>query len=402
MNGRGAWFAVPMLTVAMAIAGCDSSANVSAPRNQRSESDDSQAVDPEVAARRRGVAWLAEQQADDGGWHSQTYGQMRCGVGDTALVVYALALLPSQERRAARPQIDQGIRFLLANQAPQGFVRAPDGETDYPTYATALLLLTLKQLHAHEFTVERLKMIGYLQASQQAARHAARESDPDYGGWNLTGEGEVDARIKGETNISVSSLALAALRAHEALDASAAAAGLAYLARCQNNPPGDGGFYFTPDVTDPRNKAGLLDPDAKPLVARSYGTTTADGLLGLLACGLSANDTRVGVALGWLREHDEVARVPGIPDTASTAQAREGLKYYYWAMLTRLAERLPEAAFDARRQTVVTTLVGLQAADGSWRNANPLMREDDPLVATALALIALSRPPGEPSKPTAE
>ena len=64
-------------------------------------------------------------------------------------------------------------------------------------------------------------------------RYLADERQGDYvkRGWNLTGEGEVDARITGETNISVTSLALAALRAHDALDSSAAAAGLAILCR---------------------------------------------------------------------------------------------------------------------------------------------------------------------------
>ena len=401
MSPRGAWFAVALLAVGLSLAGCGSSSNVSDPDSQRSASDDSSAVSFEVAARRRAVAWLADQQADDGGWHSQTYGQMRCGVGDTALLVYALAQLPAEERRAARPQIDQGLRFLLANLAPQGFVRAPDAETDYPTYATALALLTLKQLDAHEFTVEQIKMIGYLQASQQSARHGSDQGDPDYGGWNLTGEGEVDARITGETNISVTSLALAALRAHDALDASATAAGLAYLGRCQNASPGDGGFFFTPEVSDPRNKAGVVDATAEPPAARSYGTTTADGVLGLLACGLATDDDRVRAALGWLHAHDEVAQVPGIPDTESTVQAREGLRFYYWAAIARVAERFPDAEFSARRQAVVTNLAKLQSADGSWRNPNPLMREDDPLVATALALIALSGAPVAPSVPAA-
>jgi hypothetical protein len=35
-------------------------------------------------------------------------------------------------------------------------------------------------------------------------------------------------------------------------------------------------------------------------------------------------------------------------------------------------------------------LLGLQRSDGSWANPSPLMKEDEPLVATGLALVALS------------
>jgi len=45
---------------------------------------------------------------------------------------------------------------------------------------------------------------------------------------------------------------------------------------------------------------------------------------------------------------------------------------------------------EARTAEVAVELVKRQAADGSWANPVELVRENDPLVATSQAVIALS------------
>src|SRR5205085_4398245 len=83
-----------------------------------------------------------------------------------------------------------------------------------------------------------------------------------------------------------------------------------FIGRCQNFDPrhpadGDGGFFFSTTEFD-TNKAGH---DGQHF--RSYGTTTADGVLGLLATGYSRSDRRVTAAERWLSSHHRDMHVPG-------------------------------------------------------------------------------------------
>ena len=46
---------------------------------------------------------------------------------------------------------------------------------------------------------------------------------------------------------------------------------------------------------------------------------------------------------------------------------------------------------DGWRDRIADELIGKQRGDGSWSNAQPDMKEDDPLIATSFAIEALSR-----------
>jgi squalene-hopene/tetraprenyl-beta-curcumene cyclase len=83
-----------------------------------------------------------------------------------------------------------------------------------------------------------------------------------------------------------------------------------FVERCQNFDPqqpadADGGFFFSTTEFD-ANKAG---PDGRHF--RSYGSTTADGILALLALGRPPDDPRVRAAEGWLTSHPGGMQVPG-------------------------------------------------------------------------------------------
>jgi hypothetical protein len=51
---------------------------------------------------------------------------------------------------------------------------------------------------------------------------------------------------------------------------------------------------------------------------------------------------------------------------------------------------VPRAASPEQRQAVLAQLVKEQHAGGFWQNSCPLMREDDPLIATSFAVVALA------------
>jgi hypothetical protein len=61
--------------------------------------------------------------------------------------------------------------------------------------------------------------------------------------------------------------------------------------------------------------------------------------------------------------------------------------YYYLAARARVFRRI--GSRDGLEETAAR-LLALQRADGSWANPSFLMKEDDPLIATSFALMALA------------
>jgi hypothetical protein len=141
---------------------------------------------------------------------------------------------------------------------------------------------------------------------------------------------------------------------------------LVYLERSQNP---DGGFFFS-TVNPEINKAGETNGSFA-----SYGTATADGLLALRAAGVSATDGRVTRAIQWLKDHHQADRAPGFDGTARQAWG-PALRFYYAYVISRTMLALP-------------LVLPEQEADGSYRNTNKMVKEDDPLIATSFAIHVL-------------
>jgi hypothetical protein len=182
---------------------------------------------------------------------------------------------------------------------------------------------------------------------------------------------------RGSTNGSNSASALKRLR--QAIDL-----GKAYTLRCQN---ADGGFAFTCEPASLNNKAAYADTELKQ--PRSYGTATCDGIRTLVACGEKPEGERVHRALAWLAKRTNLEVVPGFEGFPPEAGWDRGLRYYYYASLSRVLPHFPLADRDARLEALQQHVVSLQKEDGSWVNESDRMRENDPLIATAFAVIAL-------------
>jgi prenyltransferase beta subunit len=325
----------------------------------------------------RGANWILAQQAEDGGWHSSTYGSMQSGVGNTALVLDALSHMPAEWRAAHAAAISRGVRFLLANLDDSGYLTAPRRSADFPTYATALLLKALDRMSSREFVTELEKMRRYLREVQGS------DTEANFGGWSHVGGELEDAETESNFNLSVTRHALEALTGDEAARPSRENA-ISFVENCRNSD--DGGFYFRPTADDPLNKAGVTAAGA----ARSYGTTTADGILALLACQVPADDERIQGALHWLEENPTITKVPGYGGRGGVVHADTALQFYYFAALARVMERFPLSMLATRHDALRKEVIRLQQLDGSWSNPNKLMREDDPLIATAFAINALT------------
>lgn len=324
----------------------------------------------------RAAAWLVGRQSADGAMRSDTYGVLRAGRATTALALAALTLAGDPLRARYRLEIARAREWLFHEVDADGALLGDGTAPDYPNYAAAAFLLALAAEAAPDWRGRSAASVARLRRTQLVeARGVARER-PAHGGFDLgltTAPVPVDAA---HPDLSVTAFVCEALRAAgvEPSDPVLCDA-KAFALRCGT---ADGGFTFFPHDTARGTKAGEGVP---------YGTATADGLRTLLACGAAPDDARVIAARRWLDGHADFERVPGFD--AAHASWEPGLRCYWLASAARAY-----AAHGHSTQRLATIRAAATArigADGSHANPVPTMKEDDPLVATALLLLALAR-----------
>jgi len=105
-------------------------------------------------------------------------------------------------------------------------------------------------------------------------------------------------------------------------------------------------------------------------------------VLALRASGLKEDHPRLRAALGWLRANSDGIRHSGTWPHDRYA-ARESLRFYH-------AQGLAAVALDSQCRALAAGLRALQGSDGSWTGLAPDSCEDEPLLATAFAVRALS------------
>lgn len=342
-----------------------------------------QAIDAAIA---KGFAWLTAQQAGDGGWHSSAYGALKGGAAITSLVLYTVSHLPE---KLTSPEMDRWRRafaFFEPGLKKRQTLASPDGSLDYPTYAVPMWLLAAQRFKQPIPAATRKLLVEYLIAAQLCESRGFEPTHAAYGGWDFLGAADAQGITTG-TNVSV---LLYAVEALEKTDHPQAAAALTrakgWLSRCQDST-GDGGFAFTTEPMSLNNKAEFQD--AKQSRPRSYGSATADGLRALVHCGVQPTDRRVIESAAWLAKHPGTALVPGFDGLPLELGWQRGLRYYYLASLARAVHWLPPVEANKRRTQIVQALLVEQKPAGNWQSDAPRMREDDPLIATCFALIAL-------------
>lgn len=312
--------------------------------------------------------YLWAQQAADGGFHSTTYGLLRSGQSLTPFVLLALLHVP-QSISPPRGAVERALAFIQTHTNADGALGLmDDAAADYPNYATALAVAALVKAKRPGYEQAVAPMIAHLRAQQFSEANGWTRQDAPYGGWGMGGPIHRPPEA-GHVDLSMTRCVLEALR-HAGVRTSdgVMTRALAFLERCQNS---DGGFYFSP-VNPEINKAGKNDGGFI-----SYGSATADGVLALRAAGVPDADPRVAKAINWLQDHHQPALAPGFEEGTDKSWAT-GLRFYYAYAIARVLPALP-------------IQLPPQADDGSFRNANNLVKEDDPLIATAFALYALAR-----------
>ncbi|MBX9583941.1 MAG: terpene cyclase/mutase family protein [Gemmataceae bacterium] len=331
-----------------------------------------------------GVKYLLDRQSPDGTWRSDVYATFKDGPALTPLVVVALQAAGDPASAAARRK---GSEYLAGLIRPDGTTAA---DIDYPAYTAALGVTALSHPDNKDLRPARDRWLKFLLDRQLTERLGWSPEDKEYGGWGYCRvvpkkptPGALAPPLV-ESNLSATVYALDALRAAGVADREVYDKALVFVRRCQNP---DGGFHFVYD--DPvRNKAGSPDLTAKPVRFHSYGSTTADGLRALRLAG-EPDAARIEQARAWLATHFRADRHPGDYVPAHEPN-RDAVYYYYAASLARSLRGWDPFSGRSWQQELSGALVERQAVDGSWANPVELVRENDQLVATSQAVIALS------------
>jgi hypothetical protein len=318
-------------------------------------------TDPRSAALASAVRYLEARQAGDGSFPSDVYGFWRFGQSTTGFVL--LALLAAGRTEPQR--LDRGVQALLAMRGPDGAVGFGGPVPDYPTYATALALSVFRQLRPDEAASSEAWLL-----SQQFRASGGWADHPALGGWGMGSRFVLEPPQAGHVDISMTRRVLEALPG--SFDGKDAA--LAFVRRCKAD---DSGFFYSP--VDLALNKGHTDRSG-------YGTSTADGLLALLALGLPDDDPEVIAAADFLRSIHGVTENPGVTG-GPKAPFAPAMRFSYRAGSSRVFARL--GGPDGWKRSVVDALVAEQRPDGSFANESNLQKEDDPLVATAFAVQAL-------------
>jgi hypothetical protein len=343
--------------------------------------------------------WLtAAQSKTTGAWHSETYGGLKSGSGTTTLVLYTWSQASEKQRDQITLNMQTALNFLKAGFAKRKTVAAPDGTMDFPTYGAAYLIIATKQLialsgnHIKKLDTRALprssELLNYLIHSQITEKRGFKLDSPDYGGWDFLGPDDARGITTG-SNVSLMAIILEALQQDDLKDIKTARQlAREWLLRNQQLTR-DGGFTFTPQADSLNNKAQWHDVERQhPL---SYGSATCDGLRALIAAGEPINAAPCQNAIAWLNREAIIEQVPGFLLTAEQAMWAEGLRYYYWQSLARVWHLLAADKRESLQITLAETLLTAQNAAGYWQNRSARMREDDPLLATCFALLAINR-----------
>ncbi len=340
---------------------------------------------PQQPALARAAEYLWKQQANDGGWPSHTYGLLRSGQSLTPFVLEALLQVPESVYPLPVQKVDRALLFIQKNTRADGALGMMDPSLpDYPNYATGLAVSAICRARRPGWQQQLAPMFAYLRRMQFTESTGWKQSDPPYGAWGMGGIDHPPPN-PGHVDLSMSRYVIEALRAAgvSAEDPAFIRARI-FIERCQNYDPkhpddADGGFFFSTTEIE-TNKAGQVAEHF-----RSYGTTTADGILALLAIGRPLEDDRIRAAQRWLASHHRDMAVPGFIGE-SYQRWPKGLAFYYAAASTQAFRALKVPVTPA----VADELERIQRPDGSWANPENLVKEDDPLIATAFAVRALA------------
>jgi hypothetical protein len=270
------------------------------------------------------------------------------------------------------PAVDRGLSFLESSSREGGLGLGGD-IADYPTYATALRIHAEASWATEGWAARVAPSVRWLMRQQRSlalgwGTHAAQ------GGFGFGQQTPPGPPHPGHVDLSMTRWAVRALRAagvareHPVLQEA-----VLFARRCRRA----GGFVYAPE--EGLNKGVVAEGRS-----HGYGSATADAVLVLRAASTPVHDADVAFGLDALTEMFRVDVNPGVAWNGFP-EAMRG----YW----RAAAAAAFAAYGRGAEAIGPIRDAVrdeQQPDGSWRNEAVAQKEDDPLVATCLALLTLA------------
>jgi squalene-hopene/tetraprenyl-beta-curcumene cyclase len=349
----------------------------------------------------RAIDYLRSQQHESGGWSVRENAPVFPGI--TALATRGLIMQP--EIGPDDPAVSRAVDFMLDYAKPSGGIY----DRVLASYNTSICLSALA-LVEREDAAAAIKpaqdFLRSIQWSEESIDHPETgEVDPShpfyggvgYGGSSRPDNSNLNKMLQGLKDSGLSSDDPAFQRA------------LTFLERTQmhdsiNDMPyadgsTQGGFIYatSPSGDEPgagESKAGMITettPDGRRIERlRAYGSMTYAGFKSYLYANLDRDDPRVQLAYDWIRRHYMLEENPGM-----------GMQGYYYYLLTfsraldawglPTIEIYTEDGVETRdwANDLVDQLAKQQNPDGSFKVEHPRWMEDNPVLITSYALLAL-------------
>jgi len=352
----------------------------------------------------RAIAYLRSQQdAATGGWAIPPEGPQLPAI--TGLVINGMLMDPTIDERD--PAVAKGLQYILKFRQPDGGIY----DKALSNYNTALCLSALAQTHSADAAAAigpAQNFLRSVQWSEESIDHPetgrVTKDNPFYGGIGYGHSGRPD----------LSNLSLALQGLHDSGVASSDAAfqrARVFLQRLQMNDTindmdyakgmtGGGFIYATgpsgSESTAGESKGGMtevtLSDGTKSSRLRAYGSMTYAGFKSYIFANLNRDDPRVTLAYDWIRQNYTLKENPGI--------GTDGMYYYFvtfaraldaWGLPTietMNADGTPAEVRDWAND-LVDRLAELQNEDGSFKVIDDRWMEDNSVLITAYALLAL-------------
>jgi len=336
------------------------------------------------AAIDRGLSWLATKQRDDGAWSNNMFPAL------TAMVVQSYV---GTEHPDGPKVLPQALQFLASCVQPDGgiYVNIPGRKGGgLSNYNTSICMTALHATGDEQYT----RIVQNARTFVAGGQHFGGD---EYNG----GFGYDKSTGRAYTDLLNTYYAVQAMRMTQSVEDRRPAgeeraeidwgAAAEFISQMQN-PAGTGdeagGFFYNP--SDP--KAGTTTNAAGKVTFRSYGSITYSGLLALIYADVSRDDPRVRSAFDWTAKHWSLEENPGM--------GAQGL-YFFYNVLTRSLDAYGQDLVPTKggdmidwRIQLARRLVEVQRIDpdtggGYWINDTGRFWENDPVLATAYALLAL-------------
>jgi len=349
---------------------------------------------------------LTQQDPDTGGWVTSPDKPDLPAI--TGLVLDGMLMDPRIDQN--NPAARRAINYIISMRKPDGTIH--DGTL--PSYNTAICLSALSHVNtcdaadaitAGQSAIRAMQWQSTVAPNAQDYNESVDEDHPYFGGVGYGSHSRPD----------LSNLGFALQAMHDtgvSTEDEAFQRALTFLARTQmldqvNDMPyadgtRQGGFIYatTPDAQSVDSRPGqsqagsieeLMPDGTRVSRLRAYGSMTYVGFKSLIYADLAPEDPRVQAALGWIERNWTLDENPGM--------GGEG-QYYYYAVMARALDALGRDTLEVRdsegrtrtvrwRDELIAKLTALQNPDGSFRVIDDRWMENNPVLITAYALIAL-------------